>query len=174
MPQQQRGEQAIRDGFVAVGRILGAWGVRGDIKVAPLAPAEVLAKGRTVHLDAVPRVIERSRPHDNILHLKLAGIDNREAAAGLRGHYLELPESGLPHPGTDTYYHYQLIGLRVVTTTGEELGEITEIISTAGNDVFVVRNRKREVLIPGIEDVVQEVDIAGGRMVIEPLPGLLD
>jgi 16S rRNA processing protein RimM len=164
----------VRDGFVAVGRILGAWGVRGDLKVLPLAPPEVLAVGRTVHLGETPRKIERSRPHDKILHLKLSGVNNREDAAELRGLYLELPESELPHPGEDTYYHYQLIGLRVVTTAGEELGEIAEIISTAGNDVFVVRGKRGEVLIPSVEDVVPEVDIAGRRMVVEPVPGLLD
>lgn len=154
--------------------MLGAWGVRGDLKVLPLAPPEVFAKGRTVHLGETPRKIERSRPHDKILHLKLAGVDNREDANELRGAYLELPEGELPSPGEDTYYHYQLIGLRVATTGGEELGEIAEILSTGCNDVFVVRGPRGEVLIPGIDDVVVEVDIPGGRMVIEPLPGLLD
>jgi 16S rRNA processing protein RimM len=150
--------------------VLGAWGVRGDLKVQP----ELLAAGRTVHLKATPRKIERSKPHDKILHLKLSGVSNREAANDLRGLYLELPEAELPPPGEDTYYQYQLIGLRVFTTAGEELGEIAEIITTAGNDVFVVRGGPKEVLIPGVDDVVVEVDIAGGRMVIEPLPGLLD
>ena len=154
--------------------MLGAWGVRGDLKVQPLAPPEVFAAGRTVHLAETPRVIERSRPHDKILHLKLAGVDNREDAAALYGLYFELPESELPPPGEDTYYWYQLVGLRVVTTGGEELGDISEIISTASNDVFVVRGARGEVLIPGVDDVVREVDIAGGRMVIEPIPGLLD
>lgn len=171
MPQRKK--QHVRDGFVAVGRVVGAWGVRGDIKVHPLAPPELLAKGRTVHLDETPRIIERSARHDKAFHLKLAGIGNREAAARLNGLYLELPEAELPPPGQDTYYHYQLIGLRVVTASGEELGEITEIISTAGNDVFVVRGPRGEVLVPGIEDVVQEVDVTAGRMVIEPVPGLL-
>jgi 16S rRNA processing protein RimM len=166
--------QDVRDGFVAVGRVLGAFGVRGDLKVEPLAPPEVFKQGRTVHLDEKPRAIERSRRHHKILHLKLAGIDNREQAAEMRGLYLEVPEAELPPPGEDTYYWYQLIGLRVVTTAGEELGQIAEIISTAGNDVFVVRGPRGELLIPGIEDVVQEVDIAAGRMVIEPVPGLLD
>jgi 16S rRNA processing protein RimM len=154
--------------------VLGAWGVRGDLKVHPLGPPELLAQGRTVHLKAAPHRIERSKPHDKIFHLKLAGVTNREDANDLSGLYLEVPESELPPPGEDTYYQYQLIGMRVVTTEGEELGEIAEIISTAGNDVFVVRGGPKEVLIPGVDDVVLEVDVPGGRMVIEVVPGLLD
>lgn len=134
----------------------------------------MLSAGRTVYLNAVPRKIERSRPHDRVFHLKLAGITNREDANDLRGLYLEVPEGELPPPGEGTYYQYQLVGLRVVTTTGEDLGEIAEIISTPGNDVFVVRGGPKEVLVPGVEDVVVEVDVRGGRMVIEPVPGLLD
>jgi 16S rRNA processing protein RimM len=144
------------------------------MKVHPLGAAELLTAGRTVYLNATPRRIERSKPHDKIFHLKLSGITNREDANDLRGHYLELPEAELPPPGEDTYYQYQLLGLRVVTTTGEEIGEIVEIISTAGNDVFVVHGGPKEVLVPGVDDVVVEVDVPGGRMVIEPVPGLLD
>jgi 16S rRNA processing protein RimM len=85
-----------------------------------------------------------------------------------------VPETALDPPGDDTYYWFQLIGLRVVTTAGEELGEIAEIITTGSNEVFVVRGPRGELLIPAIEDVVQEVDIAGGRILIDPITGLLD
>jgi 16S rRNA processing protein RimM len=148
--------------------------VRGDLKVEPLAPPAAFKPGRTVFLGQTEYTIERSRSAARILYLKLAGIDDRERAAEERGRYLQLPETALDPPGDDTYYWFQLIGLRVVTTPGEELGEITEIITTGSNDVFVVRGPRGELLIPAIEDVVREVDVEGGRMVIDPIPGLLD
>lgn len=166
--------EKIRDGFVAVGRVLGAWGVRGDLKVEPLAPPAVFKSGGSVYLGETAYTIERSRRTARVLYLKLSGIDDRERAADERGRYLEVRESALEPPGEDTYYWYQLIGMQAVSTTGEELGRVSEIITTGSNEVFVVRGRRGELLIPAIEDVVQEVDIEGGRMLIVPIPGLLD
>jgi 16S rRNA processing protein RimM len=148
--------------------------VHGDVKIEPLAPDNLLAAGRTVYIGPTAYKIERSRRRERHLYLKLAGIDDPETAVALRGRYLQAPESSLEPPGEDTYYHYQLIGLHVITTSGEELGVVKEILATGANDVFVVRGPEREVLIPSIGDVVREVDIEGGRIVIEPIPGLLD
>ena len=153
--------------------MLSAFGARGDLKIEPLAPDNVFAPGRSVFTGQIERKIERVRRADRFRHVKFVGVDNREQAAELRGLYLQAPESSLHPPGEDTYYHYQLIGLLVVTTSGEELGEITDIVTTGANEVFVVRGPRRELLIPAIEDVVREVDVGGGRMVIEPIPGLL-
>ena len=164
----------MRDGYVAVGRVLGAWGVRGHLKVHPLGPAEVLAAGQTVHLKAAAHKIEQSKPHQNIYHLKLVGIANREEAAQMRGLYLEVREAQLPPAAEDTYYHYQLIGLRVETTSGDLLGKITEVRSAGGNDIFVVQGEGNELLIPAVDEVVSQVDVPGRRMIIEPIPGLLD
>jgi 16S rRNA processing protein RimM len=166
--------EEVRDGFVAVGRVLGAWGVRGDLKVEPLAPPAAFKPGRTVYLCGTEYTIERSRRTERLLYLKLSGIDDRERAADERGRYVQVPEAALDPPGEDTYYWYQLIGLHVVSTAGEELGQITEIITTGSNDVFVVRGPRNELLIPAIDDVVREVDIPAARMLIEPIPGLLD
>jgi 16S rRNA processing protein RimM len=72
-----------------------------------------------------------------------------------------------------TYYRDQIVGLRVVTTAGETLGTITEILVTGSNDVYVVRDEQRETLIPALKEIVREVDVTGGRMVIDPVDGLL-
>ena len=153
--------------------MLSAFGVRGDLKIEPMAPDNVFAPGRSVFTGETERKIERVRRADRFRHVKFVGVDSREAAAELRGLYLQAPQTSLDPPGEDTYYHYQLIGLRVVTTSGEELGKITDIITTGANDVFVVGAGKTELLIPGIEDAVRGVDVEGGRMVVEPIPGLL-
>ena len=159
-------------GYVAVARILGAWGVQGDVKIEPLAPRKMLASGRAIRLAGRDAKIERVRGTGGVF-LKLEGVDNRETAAGLRNEYLLVPETDLEALPEGEYYRFQLIGLRAVTTEGRDLGEITEIIESRGNDVFVVNGPGGESLIPVIEDVVQEIDVEGGTVTIEVVPGLL-
>ena len=72
------------------------------------------------------------------------------------------------------YYHHQLIGLKVRTTGGELLGEVTEVLTGRSNDNYIVRGDRGEVLIPAIEDVIKSVDIAQGLITIEAIEGLLD
>jgi len=165
--------EEVPDGYIAVGRVLGAFGVKGDIKVQPLAPLTQFKPGNTVYLGGRELRVERSRSAPKHILLKLEAIDDREDAASWRDEYLLIAEADLGPPGEDRYYHFQLIGLPVITTEGEDLGQITDIVATAGNDVFVVHGARGEVLIPAIEDVVREIDTSVGRVTVEVLPGLL-
>ena len=72
------------------------------------------------------------------------------------------------------YYHDQIIGLQVVTTGGERIGEITDILEGQSNDNYIVRGARGEVLIPAIADVIRFIDLAAGRLTIEAIEGLLD
>src|SRR5437867_3186311 len=80
----------------------------------------------------------------------------------------------LPPPAEDEFYYHEVVGFRVETTGGEPLGAVAETFTTGLNDVWVVRGSGREHLIPVIADVVRALDRATRRIVIEPLPGLLD
>ena len=84
-----------------------------------------------------------------------------------------MPEDELRPLGEGEYYHFQILGLEVRTTTGEVLGRVEQIISTGSNDVFVVRGPRGEVLIPAVDDVVKSVDPAAGRIEVEVVEGLL-
>lgn len=132
----------------------------------------MLATGRSVRLAGRDTRIERVRGTGGVL-LKLEGVDDRETAATLRNEHLLVREADLELLPEGEYYRFQLIGLRAFTTDGRDLGEITEIIETRGNDVFVVNGPGGESLIPVIEDVVREVDIKGGKVTVEVVPGLL-
>ena len=160
-------------GYLAVGRVLAPFGVHGEIKVEPLAPPQTFDTGRSVTLGAERREIESSRRHKGAVLLKLAGIDTPEDIAGYRNEYLQVPEADLAALAEGEYYRYELIGLRVVSTEGEELGEIAEVLERPANDVFVVRGPKGEALIPAVEEIVREVDVEGGVVTIEVVPGLL-
>jgi 16S rRNA processing protein RimM len=79
----------------------------------------------------------------------------------------------LHHLPEGQYYTFQLIGLDVVTTEGKRIGQITDIMSTPSNDVYIVEGKRGEILIPAIEDVVKSIDLKKGKIVIEAIEGLL-
>jgi 16S rRNA processing protein RimM len=106
--------------------------------------------------------------------VKLATIDSVEDAEKLRGQDLTIPRSELYPLPQGQYYTFQIIGLKVVTTEGELLGHITEIMTTGSNDVYIVEGKRGEILIPAIEDVVKSIDLKKGKVVIEAIKGLLD
>ncbi len=166
--------------MVAVGEIVGAHALRGLLRVrAYQPPAPSLAPGRHVlieHAGARREVeVRAATPHGRGLVLvALAGIDGRTAAEALVGARILVRTSDLPPLATDEFYHHEVVGFRVETTSGESLGAVVETIATGLNDVWVVRGDRREHLIPVIADVVRAIDRAARRIVIQPLPGLLE
>lgn len=154
---------------MAVGWIAAPWGLRGDLKVQPLTDfPERFQRGAALWVRGRRIEVQRSRWSRGFVYLGLSGIDRRDAAEELRGALLEVPESDLRPLPEGQYYRFQVIGLEVRTPEGRSLGRVAEILSTGSNDVYVVRGGPRELLIPAIEDVVKEVDIEGGRLVVEP------
>jgi len=163
--------------YLAVGRIVGVHGVRGEMKVKSLtdfpqrfAPgAQLFVEGETAQ-----RQVVSARPHKGLLLIKLSGLPDRTSAELLKGKYLFVDRDDAMPLAEDEYYEDELVGLQVETVAGELLGELVEIMWTGANEVYIVRGPEREVLIPAIADVVQEVDIAAGKMRVKLLPGLLE
>ena len=162
--------------WIAVGRIVGAFGVRGQLKVVPTGRSperfrqlERLYVGETHdHYE-----IEHCQVRRTEVLLKLKGIDTREAAIAQRYVYVYVPESealALP-PGE--YFVHQIVGLQVLTTAGEDLGTVEEVLSTGANDVYVVPGPRGEVLIPALKTVIRTIDLATGQLIVELPPGLL-
>jgi len=170
----------IRDGseprYLVVGRIVAPWGVRGEVKVTLETDfPERFERLKRVYLGekATSFVLERSRLHKGHALLKLGGCDDRDAAEKFRGQLVQIPiEEAMPL-GEDEYYVYQIVGLDVWTTEGEHLGRVSEVLFTGANDVYVVHGEKGEILIPAVEGVVLEVDLAGGRLTVELMEGLI-
>lgn len=159
-----------RVGYVAVGRVLGAHGTKGTLRVESLSDAPGrFAPGGAVWLQAVRRVIEGSSSTRGGLILKLAGIDDRSAAEALKGEVLEVPETERRSLPEGAYYHDELVGMTVVDPDGRLLGTLEEILETGANDVYVVRGPRGETLLPAIDDVVLEIDVEARRMVARPM-----
>ena len=108
--------------------------------------------------------------------MKLDGVTDRDQAQHLVGSSLFQDQAVLPPLDADTYYWFELIGLRVVDTAGNRLGRLVRIIPTAGNDIYVIRRdhprEPRELLIPAVGKVIRAVDLAQGTMTVDPPVGL--
>lgn len=168
--------------YVTVGIINGTFGVRGELRVAPesdhperlqsLAQMQVFVHQHGIREPYRVLHIEQQRA---LWYVRLEGMQTREQAQALVGGELQIPRSRvLPLPAGE-FYIFQIIGLQVETENGEILGRVEEVLQPGANDVYVVRDSTgRELLVPAIRQVVLEVDLAGQRMIIRPLPGLFD
>lgn len=161
---------------ITIGEIVAPHGLRGEVRVRPSTDIpnrfEPLSEVRLRWPDGRERIqsLERVRWHKRQAILKLAGCDTRSAAEALRGACLVVLPGEQPPLPPGEYYVHQILGLRVVTTTGVEVGPVTDVLFTGSNEVYVTP----QVLIPATKELVREIDLAQGRMVIEPVPGLLD
>ena len=167
-----------------MGKIIGAHGIRGVVKVYAYAESTadldrydefILVDDKGRH-----RNFKRlwAKPHkNNIVRLALEDVTSRDQAESLTGSRLMIPRRQLPSLDDDTHYWVDLIGMTVHSVQGERLGRIKEIIPTGANDVYVVEATKEypvdEILLPAIESVILEIDVAEGRMVVELPEGLI-
>ncbi len=167
--------------YLVVGRVLRPHGVRGELRVEIITDyPERLGQYTDFYLaspdspEAVQRYpVEKLRQHGGALLLKLGGCDDRNSADELRGMLVQIPiEEAVPLEEGE-YYHFQLIGVRVETESGEWLGQVVKVLETGANDVYVVRGPWGEVLLPAVDNVVLELDLESKRMVVHLLPGML-
>jgi 16S rRNA processing protein RimM len=168
---------------LVVGRVGRPHGLRGDVTVevrtddpdGRLAAGAVLA---TEPAAAGPLTVSQSRWHSGRLLLRFDGFEDRETAETLRGILLVVDSAQLP-PSADPeeFADYELIGLAVQTTSGEPVGVVSEVLHH-GQDLLVISGggdrAGARILVPFVLPLVPDVDIAAGRMVIDPPPGLLD
>jgi 16S rRNA processing protein RimM len=153
--------------MIRVGQVTGAYGVDGAVKVFPLTDFEDrFSPGANVLIEGASREVEWSRPGHPGLVVKFHGVDNRTMAELYRGRYLEIPEAEVRPLSEGRFYHHQVVGLAVLTSSGQALGTIAEILERPANDVWVSRDGTVEHLIPATKDAVVKVDVDGGRVVV--------
>lgn len=160
--------------FLMIGRVLRAWGIRGDLKIQPVTdrPAD-FTRLTQVYVGTPPRrcAVQSFRPYQGNWLLHLDGIGTRTQAEAL--HDQPIFSARAPHQlAAGEYPVDQIIGLKVITLEGEALGTLVEIIATGANDVYVVRGNRGEVLLPARTEVIRSIDLANATMTVELLPGL--
>ncbi len=169
---------AGEDYDIDVGLVVGTDGLDGTVVVRPLTeyperfrpPSTLwlqprLGRGREVRIENL-----RGQNANGDLVIRIEGIESLEIAERLKGALIKAKSADSPPLPAGEYYEYQILGLEVWTTDGRLLGVIDSVLRTGANDVYVVG----EHLVPAIKQVVVEVDVEGGRVVVEVVEGLLE
>jgi 16S rRNA processing protein RimM len=165
--------------LIGLGRIAGAQGLRGAVKVRADAEAattdpEVFAALGEVWIGGQGYAVLEAGRHKNQVILKLGGVDTRTRAAELVGRAVQGDRRRFPPLPPGEYYWFQVLGLPVVNVAdGARLGYLDHIIPTPGHDVYVVVEGEREVLLPAVEDVIVEINLEAGVIRALPPEGLL-
>jgi 16S rRNA processing protein RimM len=159
-----------KEKFIIIGEIVGVHGIRGVVKVRSYSESPFLfTSGNSVflHLPGKKRnayLIKEMQPHKRLLLVSFDGIRDMDAAEALIGVEISVERTSLPVPEDGSYYWDDLIGISVFAENDRYLGRLESILQTGSNDVYVVKNDKKEILIPAIADVVISISLEKNAM----------
>ena len=171
-------KSAPKKDFVLIGKIVGAHGLKGTSRIQSYAESLEIFKSGGALLVCSPEGIENHyeidwiKSHSRGALLALKGVIDRDHARSLIESELYIAKAELPELEAGTYYWFDLIGISVYTCDGRYIGSIASIIETGANDVYVVKDAGKEILVPAIESVVQSIDIKSKIMRVELPEGL--
>ena len=161
---------------VLVAQIGAAHGLRGEVRLWSFTEDPLAVKAYVLESEAGARfAIESLRPAKDFLVARFAGVADRTAAEALRNTKLYVSRAGLPIAAADEYYHADLIGLAAITNKGRMLGTVIGVHNFGAGDVIeIAPPRGTSVMLPFTAAVVPTVDIAAGRLTVDPPAGMLD
>ena len=162
--------------FLEIGTISRPHGITGELKLQ-ISPEYLgaLEGVKRVYLNgsSQPTRLLSCRPHQNALLVTLEGVNTRNDAEALRGARVSIRMVELPRLPEGEYYSYQLVGLHVRDEAGQDLGELSEVLATGSNDVYVVKSETgKELLLPAIESVIRKIDLEAGVITVVVPEGL--
>lgn len=156
-----------------VGRIVKAHGIKGEVALEVFSDVPGrFAPGARLHAGERDLTVATSREHQGRMLVRFEGVADRTTAEDLRNLELSVDASASPELEEGSYYTHQLIGCAVRDRAGNALGEIARIEEGKANDVWVVSDGAREVLVPAVRAIVAEIDIAGRTVTLDPPDGL--
>lgn len=175
----------LNHGEAAIGRILSPHGLAGFFRVYPYTDyPERCSSLSWINLDLRGQrrryKVEKASVYGRFWLLKFAGVDSREQAGQLAGGLIFIPKAERVRLPEGSYYFDQIEGLQVYTICGERLGEISEVISTGGHDLYKIKRifacqaAGKEILLPAVKQFIKKIDLAAGLMVVDLPEGLTE
>ena len=159
---------------ILVGRVVGAFGVRGEVKLESWTEPRSAIFGYRPWILRDARGVERElmgvrgRQVGKGLSAEIPGVEDRDAAEAMRGTEVWVPRSALPKAAEGEFYWIDLEGLEVVNTEGRAMGRVSHLFATGANDVLVARDGDREWMIPFVRpQFVTDIDTAAGRITVD-------
>jgi len=173
-PHTDTSPTSAAGGRVIVGKVLGPWGVHGELRVEALSDdPRRFSPGSSLFLDGSAATVVSSRKHRGGIRLKLDAVNDRSQAESALGKTLTV-SAGRFRPLPDgSYYYFQIIDIEVWTEDGEHLGRVTDVLTTGANDVYVVRNGTApDLLLPAVKKVIRDIDPDANKMLVRLPEGL--
>ncbi len=161
----------MKQQFLETGKIVSTHGVRGEVKILPWADdADFLVGLPRVFVDGREYAVQHSRVQKTCVLMKLAGIDDVDAAAKFRDKTVCISRTDVALPEGSVFIA-DLIGLRVVTDAGDEIGTVSDIMTMPGNNVYIVTG-SREYLIPAVPEFILERNLDAGFVRVKLIEGM--
>ena len=151
-----------------IGKIVNTVGLKGEVKVYPYI--DDFTDIKFVYVNNNKMEIENIRNKKTVVVIKFKEISNIDEAENLRNSIIELDDEDAPELEEGRYYIKDLIGFEVITDEGKVLGKLDDIFNTGANDIYQVG----EILLPGIDEVIKEIDKEKKKITVHIIKGLLD
>lgn len=163
----------MKNQFLEAGEIVNTHGVRGEVKIMPWADSpEFLCQFDTLYMDGKAIKVLSARPHKAMVLAQLEGVDTVEKAMRLKGKVLSIDRTGVDLPN-GRHFLADLMGLTVLdNATGEELGTIEDILTPPAHEVYVVRGKGKEYMIPAVDAFLAETNVEGGYIRVNLIEGM--
>lgn len=165
--------------YFELGQIVNTFGIKGMVKIKPFTEnVEQFEKLKKIYIKnkngKKEYEIEEVKYHKGMVLIKFKGIENPEDAEILRGGYVLIDRKDAKPLEEGTYYIVDLLGLEVYTEEDVLLGNVDDIFNTGSNDIYVVKDGLgKQVLLPGIPEVIKQVDLENKRIIVHLIPGLM-
>jgi 16S rRNA processing protein RimM len=166
--------------FFAIGKLTGCFGVKGYLKLQVLTHSpERLRKLKKVLLGLTTENLLELTVEDVLFHqrstvLKFQGIDDRTVAERYVGQFLFVREANVVKPPKGSFFVHDLIGCRVLSENGKQLGVIEDVMKMPSQDIWTIRQGSQVKLIPAVKDFILKVDIENRTVVVRTIEGLLE
>lgn len=165
--------------YLEIGQIVNTFGIKGMVKIKPFTDDinrfDRLKKIYISNKNGKKEYqIQEVKYHKNMVLMKLEGVDTPEQADLLRQSYLLVDRADEEPLEEGVYYIVDLLGLEVYTDDNKLLGKVDDIFNTGSNDIYVVKDEMgKQILLPGIPEVLKNVDLEKGRITVHLIPGLI-
>ena len=161
----------MRKQFLEAGKILNTHGVRGEVKIQPWTDSpSFLCKIKTLYIDSTPVSVVSARVHNGIVISKLDGYDSIDDSLRLKNKIVFLNRDDVTLE-EGSYFLQDLIGLKAISVTGDDLGVMDDILELPAGNVYVIKGA-REILVPANDEFVREVNIDGGYIKFSLIEGM--
>ena len=163
----------MKNQFLEAGQIVNTHGIRGEVKIMPWANSpEFLCQFETLYLDGKPVHVLSARPHKTMVLSLLEGITTVEEAMKLKGKVISIDRTGIILP-EGRYFLADLMGLTVLdAASGEELGKVEDILTPPAHNVYVVRGKGKEYMIPAVDAFLVETNVEAGYIKVNLIEGM--